>query len=98
MATERSRCHPALPGSARGQAFADAAGGLVGGERLGESPWATSTSPILLWLTERSRCHPALPGSARGEAFADAASGLVGGERLGQVALGDAARRRSYRG
>ena len=31
--------------------------------RARPSPCATSTSPILLWLTDRSRCHCVLAGS-----------------------------------
>src|SRR5260221_14095330 len=38
-------------------------------------PWATSTSPTLLYETERSRCHPALPGSALARRSAMARAG-----------------------
>ena len=53
------------------------------------SPWATCTSPILLWLTERSRCQPALPGSAAARRSLIARARLVGASAAAQVALGD---------
>ena len=48
---------------ARGQRLADREPLRYAASAPGPSPCATSTSPILLWLTERSRCHSVLAGS-----------------------------------
>ena len=96
--TDRSRCQPALPGSACGQTLGDLERGLVAGQRRRPGrPAPRCTSPILLCDTDRSRCQPALPGSACGQTLGDVERGLVAGQRRRPDRPAPAARRRSCR-
>ena len=86
--TDRSRCHPALPGSALASRSKMTWLSRKVFRASGRLPWATSTTPTLLYDTDRSRCHRAFAGLALASRSAMARPSRKRFQSLRVIALG----------
>src|SRR5262245_9668221 len=85
--TERSRCPLGVVGVAFGQTFGYGAGGLEGGERVGEPALIHEHAADLVMRYGEVALPLGVVGVGLGQAFGDGEGGLEGGERVGDLAL-----------